>query len=223
MSGSRKAIALLGAATLLLASASPVLAQDDTATDSPMDMEGLTLDVGGVEYAFTDLPTSVPVGTSLTFTNNGAEVHEMVLVRIADGVTESLEELLAMEAEGRDPMAEGLVEMVGDMPLFAAPGTTAEGSRTLEREGRHAVLCFIPQGLTDMSVLEQLGPDTNLEDLPPEIQAIMANPPPLALGMIQEFTVTAAGPEVGPLPEPGAAEMAPDEGSAPEDEEAAAE
>jgi plastocyanin len=218
-----RTLALVGAATLLLASAAPIMAQDDATTDDPMDMEGLTLDVGGVEYAFTDLPTSVPLGTSLTFTNHGAEVHEMVVVRIADGVTESLEELLAMEAEGRDPMAEGMIEIVGDMPLFAAPGTTAEGTRTLEHEGRHVVLCFIPQGLTDMSVLEQLGPDTNPEDLPPEVQAIMANPPHLALGMIQEFTVTAAGTEVGPLPDAASDEVAADEGSAPEDEEAASE
>ena len=45
------------------------------------------------------------VGRGLS--NNGAEVHEMVVVRIADGVTESLEELLAIEGEGRDTMAEG--------------------------------------------------------------------------------------------------------------------
>jgi plastocyanin len=222
MSRSRT-LALVGTAALLLVSAAPIVAQDEATTDGSMDMEAPTVEVGGVEYAFTGLPTSVPVGTSLTFTNNGAEVHEMVLVRIADGVTESLEELLAMEGEGRDPMAEGLVEMVGDMPLFAAPGTTAEGSLTLEQEGRHVVLCFIPQGLTDMSVLEQLGPDTNPEDLSPEIQALMANPPHLALGMIQEFTVTPAGTEAGPLPEPVADEMAPDEGLAPEDEEAASE
>jgi plastocyanin len=222
MSGPRT-LALVGAAALLLASAAPILAQDDTGADSPMDTEGLTLDVGGVEYAFTDLPTSVPVGTSLSFTNNGAEVHEIVLVRIADGVTESLEELLAMDAEGRDPMEEGLVEMVGDMPLFAAPGTTAEGTLTLESEGRHVVLCFIPQGLTDMSVLEQLGPEANPEDMSPEVQAIMANPPHFALGMIQEFTVTPAGTEVGPLPEAASDEMAPDEESAPEDEDAASE
>jgi hypothetical protein len=106
-------------------------------------------------------------------------------------------------------MAEGLIEIVGDMPLFAAPGTTAEGTRTLESEGRYVVLCFIPQGLTDMSALEQLGPETNPEDLSPELQALMANPPHLALGMIQEFTVTPAGTEVGPLPEPVPDDMAP--------------
>jgi plastocyanin len=216
-------IVLMALLLAMLAAAAPIAAQDETTTDEPMDMEGLTLDVGGVEYAFTDLPTSVPVGTSLAFTNNGAEVHELVLVRIADGVTESLEELLAMEGEGRDPMAEGLVEMVGDMPLFAAPGSTAEGTLTIESEGRYVALCFIPQGLTDMAVLEELGPDANPEDMSPEVQALMANPPHFALGMIQAFTVTPAGTEVGPLPEPTADEMAPDEGSAPEDQEAASE
>ncbi len=229
MSRSRS-LALVGAAALLLVSAAPVVAQDEATTDDTMDMEALAIDVGGVEYAFTNLPTSVPVGTELTFSNNGAEVHEMVLLRFADGVTESLEDLMAMDAEGRDPMAEGLVEIVGGMPLFAAPGTTAEGSLTVESEGRHVALCFIPQGLTDFSALEQIGPDTNPEDLSPELQALMANPPHVALGMVQEFTVTAEGTEVGPMPEAAADEMAPedeematDEEEAPEDEEAASE
>ena len=218
-----RTLALIGAAALLLVSAAPIVAQDDTTTGGTMDMEGLPLEVGGVEYAFTGLPMSVPAGTSLTFTNNGAEVHELVLVHIADGVTESLEELLAMEAEGRDPFEEGLIEMVGEMPLFAAPGTTAEGTLTIESEGRYVALCFIPQGLTDMAILEQIVPGSNPEDMSPEAQAIMANPPHFALGMIQEFTGTPAGTEVGPLPEPMADEMAPDEESAPEDEEAASE
>ena len=34
-----------------------------------------------------------------------------------------------------------------------------------------------------------------------EAQAILSNPPHLAAGMIQEFTVTAAGTEFGPMPE----------------------
>jgi len=229
MSRSRT-LALVGAAALLLVSAAPVVAQDEATTDDIMDMEALSIEVGGVEYAYTNLPTSVPAGTTLTFTNNGAEVHEMVLLHIADGVTESLEELLAMEAEGRDPMAEGLVEVVGGMPLFAAPGTTAEGALTVESEGRYVAICFIPQGLTDFSALEQIGPDTNPEDLSPELQALMANPPHMALGMVQEFTVTAEGTEVGPMPEAAADEMVPedeemaaDEEEAPGDEEATSE
>ena len=186
------------AAVLSLAAltAAPATAQEDATAAAPM-----TVEVGGVEYAFTGLPTSLPAGTELGFTNSGAEVHELVLLRIADETTETLEELLAMEAEGRDPMEEGLVEFIGGAPLFAAPGTTAEGTLPLEREGRYIALCFIPQGLTDMSLLESLGPDADPADAPPAAQALMANPPHLALGMIQEFLVTAAGTEVGPLPE----------------------
>ncbi len=212
-----RSLALVGAAALLLVSAAPVVAQDEATTDSAMDTEGLTVAVGGVEYAYTGLPTSLPVGTELTFRNDGAEVHEMILLRIGDETTETLEELLAMDAEGRDPVEAGLVEFIGGEPLFAAPGATAEGTLPLDREGRYVVMCFIPQGLTDMSVLESLGPDTDPADMPPEVQAIMANPPHMALGMIQEFVVTAEGTEVGPLPEAAADAMAP------EDEEAASE
>ena len=187
---------LVGLAVAALA-AGPVAAQEAEAA-----AEGPVVQVTAVEYAFQGLPTSLPAGTQLGFTNAGAEVHEMVLVRIADDTTETLDELLAMDAQGRDPVAEGLVEMIGENgPLFAAPGTTAEGTLLLEREGRYVVLCFIPQGLTDVSVLESLGPDTDPADMPPEVQAIMANPPHFTLGMIQEFTVTAPGTEPGPLPE----------------------
>ena len=62
MSRSRT-LALVGAAALLVVSAAPIAAQDEASTDT-MDMEGLTLDVGGVEYAFTGLPTSLPAGTA---------------------------------------------------------------------------------------------------------------------------------------------------------------
>ncbi|MGD8684264.1 MAG: hypothetical protein PVG27_09970 [Chloroflexota bacterium] len=210
MSRSRT-LALVGTAALLLVSAAPIAAQDEASTDRTMDMEGLSIDVGGVEYAFTGLPTSVPAGTTLTFTNNGAEIHELVLARIADGVTESLEELLGMEAEGRDPMAEGLVTMIGDgQPLIAVPGQTADGSFTLAEEGRYVALCFVPTGL-DFTTLEELGvdpgtlgPETDPSTLPPDaaafLEEVMGNPPHLAMGMVQEFVVTAEGSEVGPLP-----------------------
>ena len=55
---------------------------------------------------------------------------------------------------------------------------------------------------------EDLGPETDPTTLPAEVQAIMSNPPHLAVGMLQEFNVTAAGTEPGPLPEPMAEEEA---------------
>ena len=182
-----------------------------------MDMEGLTIDVGGVEYAFTRLPTSVPLGTTLTFTNDGVEIHEMVLNRLADDVTESFEELMALNASGVDLQAEGYIDTeFGDQMLLAVPGQTADGSIVLDREGRYVALCFIPSGLEMSKLIElgvdpdDLGPDTDPATMPEEVQdffdEIMANPPHMAQGMIQEFVVTAEGTEVGPLPaEPASA------------------
>jgi hypothetical protein len=185
------------AVMLLMAAMGTVTAAPAAAQSEVPAADGDVVQVRAIEYAFTGLPTSVPVGTSLGLTNEGAEFHELVLVRIGDDVDATLEELLAME---EDPMEAGLVEMVGTTPLFANPGATAEGTLPLEREGRYVAICFIPQGLTDGSALMEMGPDTDPASLPGDIQAILANPPHLALGMVQEFMVTAAGSTPGPLP-----------------------
>jgi plastocyanin len=186
--------------TSLVLLAVPAVAQEDD-TDA---MVADPVEVTGVEYAFVGLPTSVPAGTEVTFRNDGTELHEIAIAHIPETTTESLEELLAM---GDDALASGKVQMVGEGPLFAEPGGAAGGSLKLEAEGRYIALCFIPQGF-DPAVLEaagitedDLGPDTDPSSLPAEVQAIMANPPHLAAGMLQEFTVTEAGSELGPLPQ----------------------
>ncbi len=215
MSRSRT-LTLIGAAALLLVSAMPVAAQDESTAEDSMSMEGLSIEVGGVEYAFTGLPTSVPLGTTLTFTNNGAEIHELILNRIADGVTESFDELMALNASGVDLEAEGYIDTdFGFQQLIAVPDQTAEGGITLDQEGRYVALCYVPSGLEMAKLIELgvdpsvLGPETDPSTLPPEAQAfieeVMGNPPHLAQGMIQEFVVTAEGTEVGPLPDDGAA------------------
>ena len=192
-----RSLGVVAAVAALALAATPTLAQDEAATE--MDsMAGMGVEVSGVESAFSGLPETLEVGSEITFTNDGAELHEIVIVRKAEGVEETIEELLAMEAEGRDPMAEGLVEMVGEGPLIAMPGTTAEGSLVLDQPGEHVALCFIPQGF-DPAAFEAagvdimtMGPETDLASLPEEVQAIFANPPHLAAGMIQPFMVTAA-------------------------------
>lgn len=201
-------VAVSAALVLALASASAVVAQEES---SATDTESTIVEVGGVEYAFTGLPTSVPANTTLTFSNDGAEIHEMVLNRLADDVTESFEELMALNASGVDLMAEGYIDTeFGDQMLLAVPGQTAEGSISLDQEGRYVALCFIPSGMDMAKLIELgvdpgvLGPDTDPSTLSPEAQAfieeVMGNPPHMAQGMIQEFVVTADGTEVGPLP-----------------------
>lgn len=168
---------------LAISLAAPVAAQTSEPTAPEVDE---VLEVVGVDYAYEGLPASVPAGTSLVFANAGEEVHELAVFRVEDGVTATMEELLAME----DAEAAGLVELIGGFPLIAGPGSTAEGTIVLERPGRYAVVCFIPQGLSDIGLLEGVGPDTDPADLPPALQELLANPPHVALGMGQEFVVT---------------------------------
>jgi hypothetical protein len=107
----------LFAALIAAPTVSGVAAQDASA--SPVAAAGPVIDVIAKDYSFSDLPTSVPVGTSLTLTNDGAELHEIIVVRKNEGVTESFDELLAL------PEEEALSKVTTVGVLFAAPGESA--------------------------------------------------------------------------------------------------
>ena len=100
------------------------------------------IDVTATDHAFEGIPADVPAGKTLVqITNDGAEYHEVVLERVKQGETRSLDEIVALPQQ-----AEGdLLEYVGS--ALAAPGT---GSWTVVElsPGRHAALCFIPTGAT---------------------------------------------------------------------------
>ena len=185
MKSRRSLLTLSASALLALAVAAPAVAQSPSAPAASIPA-GPAITVVGTDYHFGGLPTSVPVGTVLSFENQGAELHEIVVFRKNDGVTQSFEELLQLP----DDQALQYVTMVGEMPLFAAPGATAEGTLTIPQEGEYIALCFVPQGMTEL-------PTDPAASLDP---ALMAAPPHFALGMVQTFTVTPAGTEVGPLP-----------------------
>lgn len=179
-------LSMSGTALLALAFAAPGMAQSSSAPASVAPAAsvpaGPAIMVIATDYHFGDLPTTVPVGTTLTLDNQGVELHELVIARKNDGVTQTFEELLAMGDEALafvTPMA----------PLFAMPGATAEGSLVIAQEGEYIALCFVPQGMTEL-------PDPSASPDP----AMEMAPPHFALGMMQLFEVTAAGTEVGPLP-----------------------
>ena len=183
MKSRRSLLTLSASALMALAVAAPVAAQSPVPAASVP--AGPAITVVGTDYHFGGLPTSVPVGTVISFQNQGAELHEIVVSRKNDGVTQSFEELLQLP----DDEALQYVTMIGEMPLFAAPGAMAEGTLTIPQEGEYIALCFVPQGFTELPA-----PDASIDP------ALMAAPPHFALGMVQTFTVTAAGTEVGPLP-----------------------
>jgi hypothetical protein len=179
---------------------------------SPVAAQAAEITVTGHEYAFGDLPTSVPAGTSLAFMNTGQEAHELILARKNDGVTESWDEIIALPEEE----AFSKVTVLG--PLFANPGEAAAfgigpsgpepmTALTVEQEGEWIALCFIPQGTTELPDFTAEAPASSAMpassgaagSAPPQ------GPPHFLLGMRQEFTVTAAGTEPGPVSSAAAA------------------
>jgi hypothetical protein len=126
-----------------------------------------SVDVAATDYAFAGLPAELDAGVvSLEMRNHGEELHELLLLRKNDGVTETAEEILALtEEEGQV-----LTTTVGTS-AFAAPG--AEDFLVAELEpGNYVAVCFVPVGATSTD-----GP-------PPD------GPPHAMEGMYTEFTVT---------------------------------
>jgi hypothetical protein len=185
----RRSLLTLSAVALLAgAVAAPVAAQSSVPGSPAASVPaGPAITVVATEYHFSGLPTTVPAGTTLSLDNQGTELHELILFRKNDGVTQTWEDLLALPGDE----ALQYVSPVGDgTPLFALPGQPAEGTITLAQEGEYIALCFVPKGMTEV-------PSDPAATLDP---ALASAPPHFMLGMVQTFTVTAAGSEVGPLP-----------------------
>ena len=121
------------------------------------------IDATGVDYEYEGIPDTVPAGTvSVTFTNEGEELHEIGIVRINDDVAMTLEEIAALPPEE----AESMIRFTG--AAFASPGES--DTVFLEMEpGRYGAACFVPEGTTH---------DTE-----------GSGPPHVALGMLAEFEV----------------------------------
>lgn len=118
--------------------------------------------VVGIDYAF-DAPDTLPPGaTAIAFENRGKVPHEMILVRLKEGIT--LEKLMEGVGRGGDPreFTEG-----GAGILIAAPGETTAGRLLVDLlpGWRYALVC-------------------NFQDEPDA-------PPHIALGMRSSFAVAA--------------------------------
>jgi hypothetical protein len=158
--------------------------------EGPALPPGPQIFVFGQEYSYQGLPTSVPVGTQLRFSNRGSEVHEMVVVRRNEGTTESWEELLQL------PEEEALTKVTLIDGVVALPGQAGQGQIAIPQEGDYLVVCFIPQGTTSLQPPGSPAPGAS---------PVAAGPPHFTLGMWQQFTVTAAGSSPGPIPSPAPA------------------
>lgn len=140
-----------------------------TTAESDVDAKALAdcgftqTSVTAVNFEYQGLPDSLPAGESaVTLTNEGEDLHEIILARINDDVTLPVEQVLAL------PMEEALasVQLVG--VVVVPPGGTAT-TFVDAAAGRYAVACFIPEGTT------LAGPGDG--------------PPHFTLGMLKELTV----------------------------------
>ena len=101
-----------------------------------------TVDVTAADYAFQGVPSELDAGVaSFEFVNGGTEIHEMVLFRRNDGVTETVEELLALP----DDEVQTKTTMVA--ATGASPGESEYAIADLT-PGTYAMLCFVPEGTT---------------------------------------------------------------------------
>lgn len=159
------------------ASGDAIESEDESTTTSTetSEEEAETVEVTGIEYGFQGLEGELAAGTELTFTNGGKEVHELILMRINDDETRSIEELLALPEEE----AQQSVTMKG--VAVAGPGEdgqVVEGELVADEAGRYAAICFIPVGTTEMP------------DGPPQEGAEPSGPPHFTQGMVTEITVS---------------------------------
>jgi len=100
----------------------------------------VAVDVVAKEYRYEHAPDTLAAGrVSFALTNEGVEDHEMVLFKRAEGVTESLDELLQLPQD----QAMGKMQFTG--VAFGSPGTTNYVTVDLE-PGTYFIVCFLPQG-----------------------------------------------------------------------------
>jgi hypothetical protein len=98
------------------------------------------------EYEFSGLPKSFTAGpVALKITNDGAEVHEFVPLRIKNK-KDKLRKIIGLP----EKKAMKKIQVLGHE--FAAPGATTYAFFDFSRPGNYGAVCFIPVGSTPEAV-----------------------------------------------------------------------
>ena len=156
--------------------ASPSAAPSASAAPSESAAAGQSVEVVGVDFAFEGVEDTYAGPVTFSLRNGGQDLHEMVIVRKNEGITDSFEDLLALPEDE----AFSKVGMVG--VAMAEPGQTAPETVAATEAGEYLMVCFIPQGTT---TLPSQAPDASG---PPE--GLGDGPPHFTLGMLKEFSIS---------------------------------
>ena len=140
----------------------------------PVTVTATEEDAGGeIVYSFNESATTDlgEIGSyAVTFQNDGAEMHELVVSRINDDETRSVPELLAAIGEGTNPDT-----FSNDVAATSAcPGEETELGVEIEDAGRYVLVCTFPVGST---------PGLTEAEFP-------EGPPHAAQGMVVEMVVS---------------------------------
>lgn len=128
-----------------------------------------TVEVAAGEFQYEGIASTYSSGkTAFRVTNNGAQVHELLILRRNDGVTESWDDILVLSEE--EGMRVASVSGAAFVPSTGSQGVLIANLTP----GDYVAVCFIPDGtrLVDGEFVEGEGQ------------------PHFMLGMRSEFTVT---------------------------------
>jgi len=190
----KRVLALTACAALALVACGDDDDDDAADTVSPASVVGTAADtkqiieVVATDYTFTGIPDSVPAGTTFALQNDSTkEVHEMVMIRIPDEVTETVGQLLALPEEELDAKVGEIEPTSVIVALPGELGMPMVGNGTLDEPGRYAVLCFIPVGADPAMVEEAMSmpPGTGEAEQPD----LGGGAPHIAQGMYAEVLV----------------------------------
>jgi hypothetical protein len=161
----------------------PLVERAEAATASDIMSASGPISVTAVDYAFEGVPERVTAGTTFSLVNDSdVEVHELIAMRIADGESRTVGELLQLPEEE----LVGVVEEQPTMVLVALPrseGRAVLGDGIVREPGRYALLCFIPTGADPQAYLAAAMAAT---DGPPQVAG---GPPHFVRGMFAEVVV----------------------------------
>jgi len=96
------------------------------------------IEIVAVDYRYEGIPAKLDIGTRLSLRNEGAEPHEVVILRLREDT--GIEDFVHLSER---EMLEG-AETIG--VLVASPDQTAEGTITIGEAGSYVAVCFVSVG-----------------------------------------------------------------------------
>lgn len=155
----------------------------DTTTHDTTHHEPASVTIGGVDFGFTNVPASVPAGTTLALQNTSkTELHELVAFRLPDGDDIPLVDLVKLPQDELNPRLGAPVTV-----MLQPPGSdqliVAVGDGSLQEPGRYVIMCFIPTGVDPQVYLDAAAASNG------EPPVVPGGPPHFVNGMYAELVV----------------------------------